>query len=225
MATIKTQGGKVILKNGKVSCECCGGGAPECNPNLILNQYNTIQISEEKYIQIYNGGTWSISTNFTEKVIIVRPGSTVTCDSDGSGSGSFFSSGCDAQAFGIIGSGSYNQVTVPAFGSTFTQTGTTEVSYALSYSLIRKKETIDNVDSFIYSIRYNISFTGSRPFQRPNLISTTNYRITYPPELGYFKAGTANINSNQLDIYSEAFIIGNTDYTSSASFSASFSPN
>lgn len=63
MPTVKTQGGKVITKNGRVSCECCIT-TDDC---LIGSAYDAIsgwqEISSAQYAQFYAGGTWLISAS------------------------------------------------------------------------------------------------------------------------------------------------------------------
>lgn len=56
MATIKTQGGKVILKNGKVSCECCSS---ICNLNLNSSG------GDAGYIQTFPVNTGEIGFDIT----------------------------------------------------------------------------------------------------------------------------------------------------------------
>jgi hypothetical protein len=65
MATIKTQGGKVLTKDGKVSCECCVEcPSPEENVfNDLLNK-QIFEITKEEYNKIYNGATWDISIEY-----------------------------------------------------------------------------------------------------------------------------------------------------------------
>jgi hypothetical protein len=61
MATIKTQNGKVILKNGKVSCKCCG---IICNGAFGTTDENVFQISKEEYDAYVKGGTWDVNVVF-----------------------------------------------------------------------------------------------------------------------------------------------------------------
>jgi hypothetical protein len=50
MATIKTQVGKIITKNGKVSCECCGCAYPF--------DFFTLLIASQKQINFGNNSFW-----------------------------------------------------------------------------------------------------------------------------------------------------------------------
>jgi hypothetical protein len=50
MATVKTQGGKVILKDGKVSCECCATCVFGCGfysaPDLLIGNYTASDLPD-----------------------------------------------------------------------------------------------------------------------------------------------------------------------------------
>ncbi len=56
MATIKLQDGKVILKGGRVSCECCENGYTICidNSNQILDNSWRVELNGN-FIAIYDG--------------------------------------------------------------------------------------------------------------------------------------------------------------------------
>jgi hypothetical protein len=69
MATIKLQNGKVITKDGKVSCECCGGADVDCNESFQITDRNVFQITKEEYNEYVRGGTWSVSLNETQSEI------------------------------------------------------------------------------------------------------------------------------------------------------------
>jgi hypothetical protein len=51
--TIKTQGGKVITKDGKVSCECCCDQTCSCSPFCGFTQ---IQVQDGKILDGCNDG-------------------------------------------------------------------------------------------------------------------------------------------------------------------------
>jgi hypothetical protein len=68
--TVKTQGGKVITKGGKVSCECCGG--EECGSPPPFRC--VIPITEEQYKSIRRGGSYSINASFSDEQSIVCSG-------------------------------------------------------------------------------------------------------------------------------------------------------
>jgi hypothetical protein len=58
MATIKLQNGKVITKDGKVSCECC-----YCNTEFDINSQNVFEITKEEHDSYRKGGVWNFSGN------------------------------------------------------------------------------------------------------------------------------------------------------------------
>jgi hypothetical protein len=57
--TIKTQGGKVITKGGKVSCECCDPD-PDPDPECPVNSFEECRVSE---FQVYFDSDFSRSLN------------------------------------------------------------------------------------------------------------------------------------------------------------------
>jgi hypothetical protein len=62
MATIKRkQNGKIITKDGKVSCECCG---VICSGAFETTDENVFQISKEEYDAYVSGGIWNVSVVF-----------------------------------------------------------------------------------------------------------------------------------------------------------------
>lgn len=63
MPTVKTQNGKVVTKDGKVSCECCQDNcytdlANEFDPPATTDEW--IDLSSASYANILAGGDWSI---------------------------------------------------------------------------------------------------------------------------------------------------------------------
>jgi hypothetical protein len=60
MATIKLQGGEVILKDGKASCLCCG----DC-PTEEQSPYGII-LSEEQYNNFNSGGNYTMNAILSE---------------------------------------------------------------------------------------------------------------------------------------------------------------
>jgi hypothetical protein len=82
--TIKTQGGKVITKDGKVSCECCGCGGPTSGQNVF-------EITKQEYDSYKKGGTWNISSDWVQ-----FESANPNCIANGTGSGSVSAtqSGC-----------------------------------------------------------------------------------------------------------------------------------
>lgn len=64
MPTVKTQNGKVVTKDGKVSCECCQDNcytdlANEFDPPATTGEWTNL--SPASYANILAGGDWSIS--------------------------------------------------------------------------------------------------------------------------------------------------------------------
>jgi hypothetical protein len=59
MATIKTKNGKVLIKDGKVSCECCETGYTLCidNTNQILDNSWNVEINGN-FIAYYDGSAF-----------------------------------------------------------------------------------------------------------------------------------------------------------------------
>ncbi len=74
--TIKTQGGKVITKDGKVSCECCEG-CPSDSPSPY-----GIVLTKEQYNNFKKGGDYTMSAVLSE----TRTGEG-SCSSNLNGSG------------------------------------------------------------------------------------------------------------------------------------------
>jgi hypothetical protein len=78
MATIAIQKGKVVLKDGKVSCECCG-----CNADFSISDQNVFEITKQEYDAYKKGGTWNISSDWVQ-----FESANPNCIATGSGSGS-----------------------------------------------------------------------------------------------------------------------------------------
>jgi hypothetical protein len=60
---IKTQNGKILTKNGRVSCECCEVFIICEKPLSSLVDYNTFEITREEYEYYLNGGKISLDYN------------------------------------------------------------------------------------------------------------------------------------------------------------------
>lgn len=82
MATIKTQDGKVVLKDGKTSCTCCGGICPE-----ITRDYTVI--SKEMYDALKSGGNFFATGSASEST---------GCSFSGTENGIVPSGNCEASA-------------------------------------------------------------------------------------------------------------------------------
>jgi hypothetical protein len=92
MATIKTntniQGFKnIILRNGKVSCECCPCRGP-------TSGYNVFEITKQQYEEYRNGGTWNVSTYWSQYEFVPGDPSNCTAVSIITASTSEQASGC-----------------------------------------------------------------------------------------------------------------------------------
>ena len=57
MPTIKTQGGKVVTKDGKVSCNCCVSCTQAIGLAVNFPGFREIEINALEFAQIYAGGT------------------------------------------------------------------------------------------------------------------------------------------------------------------------
>jgi len=55
MPTVKRNGSNIILKNGKVSCDCCQQIV--CTPDGVGSSYRDIQITSSQFAELYAGGT------------------------------------------------------------------------------------------------------------------------------------------------------------------------
>ena len=62
MATIKRNGAKVVLKDGKVACGCCDepGQCDELFCERTDIDLNIFEITREEYLNYKNGGVWNI---------------------------------------------------------------------------------------------------------------------------------------------------------------------
>ncbi len=88
--TIKTQGGKVITKDGKVSCECCGGGGCECG-----NLAGAISLTKQQYNTFRLGGDWIMNAVMNESY---QFGGDEGCSVDITDSGMFLANSCSNAA-------------------------------------------------------------------------------------------------------------------------------
>lgn len=89
MSKIKLNNNKVIITNGKASCECCG-----CKDNFLITDRNVFEITKQEHDQYKKGGTWNCNLNFQirESVLSVTP----PCNSSGGASKTFsvYQEGC-----------------------------------------------------------------------------------------------------------------------------------
>jgi hypothetical protein len=65
MATVKLQDGKVVLKDRKVSCECCGG--KDCRMSFGVSDKNVFEITKQEYDRYFNGRTWLFEGSFSAR--------------------------------------------------------------------------------------------------------------------------------------------------------------
>jgi hypothetical protein len=52
MPIVKTQGGKVVTKDGKVSCECC----VSCEQQALTSDWRQFELTQAEYFALYAGG-------------------------------------------------------------------------------------------------------------------------------------------------------------------------
>jgi hypothetical protein len=99
MATIKLQNGKVITKDGKVSCECC---ETICNESFLIPDRNVFQITKQEHDQYEKGGTWNCDINFQQRESVSTP----QCSAIGGASRTFstYQKGC-SHAFEFFANG------------------------------------------------------------------------------------------------------------------------
>ena len=103
MATVKLQNGRVILKDGKVSCSCCNCiyTEEEWQSVTASSPANVFEITKEEFNQYFKGGSWQVDTNWTQGELVASE--TPNCVATGTGSGSIneFAEGCNHFVQGI----------------------------------------------------------------------------------------------------------------------------
>lgn len=81
MPTIKLHGGKVVLKNGKPSCECCS--SQTCSYGIAAGVH--VELTQAQYIALYAGGTLTASASGSGNSSGYDPGFGVTVNALASG--------------------------------------------------------------------------------------------------------------------------------------------
>jgi hypothetical protein len=102
--TIKTQDGKVITKDGKVSCDCCNCiyTEEEWQSATASSPANVFEITKEEFDQYYNGGTWQVDTQWIAREVVTSNTPNCVSDSTDSGSINAFAEGCNHFVEGIV---------------------------------------------------------------------------------------------------------------------------
>lgn len=161
MATIKTQNGKVITKDGKVSCECCG-----CSGAFSITDQNVFQITKEEHDAYKKGGTWNVFVNWFATELVTSQ--TPNCTSSANDSGSF--TGTAIGCFHFV-SGDVNGTTTytgPCFGDI-----TANYSFGNSVQLLLKFENGNYYAKYIVSSNVSNSELTSSPFGYPQTVNFT----------------------------------------------------
>jgi hypothetical protein len=202
MATIKTQNGKVILKNGKVSCECCG---EICDGEFETTDQNVFQISKEQYNAYASGGIWHVSTTWTQ-IESADPfeDSTITVSGTGSGSVSLFQEGCIHNVSGIA----ISNITFSEDEESYVVQS--EFGFGISLSL--------KIDNSTDNTKYYAKYIG---FSNVSSSELTESPTGYPPNVNF------NIDGNNLiafgDWYPGFSSFNNYTNNSTATLNATFS--
>jgi hypothetical protein len=98
MATIKLQNGKVITKDGKVSCECC---EKECF-SAYYTGLNVFEITKQEFNSYVRGGNWNVEARFNSNTTYnLRPDCVLTQIITANGETSDFQKGCIHRVDGV----------------------------------------------------------------------------------------------------------------------------
>lgn len=101
--TVKRNGDRVILKDGRVSCSCCECiyTEEEWQGVTVSSPANVFEITKEEFNQYFKGGNWQVDTNWTQGELVTSQ--TPNCVATGTGSGSVneFAEGCNHFVEGI----------------------------------------------------------------------------------------------------------------------------
>jgi hypothetical protein len=159
MATIKRKpNGKIITKNGKVSCTCCAcvsGFTKREYPYTNNDRVFWEQISKDQYDAILNGGNFTLNVSGSQSESATVSNQPATSNGTMSGNVSFIkNSGCRLQAAtGLFGVATY---TASWLGTTLTQTPPAKIFYRISFYL----ENIKNQNITEYFLFYYIEIIG-----------------------------------------------------------------
>ena len=193
MATIKLQNGKVITKDGKVSCECCF-----CNSDFSITDQNVFEITRQEHDAYKRGGTWNFTGNWTANELVTSE--TPNCTSYGSSSinNSKSSSGCIYNiSFQTSASNTY---TGPCFGDI-----TVDYSFGTSFTYLLKYENEKFYAKYILDSNVSSSTLESSPTGYPrtvnfsvdgnNLIAFGNWNPGWSSYSGYQNTSSITISA------------------------------
>jgi hypothetical protein len=130
MAAIALQDGKVVLKDGKVSCSCCD----ECDENFLITDQNVFEITKAEYDGYRNGGNWSIESSWNQYENYSEDFGSATAVGSGYGIVSGFASGCYHSGFGTMETSTTYSFT-PEEGDPYSFTQEGQAQFGISLSL------------------------------------------------------------------------------------------
>lgn len=188
MPTVKTQDGKVVTKDGKVSCECCEVLDPcitSASSPPFIDFTNMTEITSAQYATLFASGTYSLSatTNYVFDATITDQAGTDpwSGSSIGSGATSFnTASGCFATAEIIsFGSGiaiseylisntnwSYNGIFTRRLGTNASAFFVTFGGSGNNFFGLTRLRSVNPMSKSVFStinIPANTDYTGNRP--------------------------------------------------------------
>lgn len=162
MPTIKLQNNKVILKNNKASCECCG-----CNEAFSITDQNVFEITKSEHDAYKKGGTWNINGNWSGNELVTSETPNCTSTGNNSVSHSQSSSGCYHHiSFETNASTTY---TGPCFGNI-----TTNYSFGTDFNVLLKYENEKFYAKYIIISNVSSSELTSSPTGYP---ATVNFSV------------------------------------------------
>jgi hypothetical protein len=159
MATIKLQNGKVITKDGKVSCSCC-----YCNNEFDINSQNVFEITKEEHNAYRRGGVWNISgiQSLNELVSSQTP----ICTSNGSDLISYSINKSESCSYDINFSTNAQQTYAGPCSGNYTQEYSFETTVNISLRYINKKFYV----KYIMNSNVSSSELTSSPFGYPAVV-------------------------------------------------------
>lgn len=217
MPIVKRNGSNIIVKDGKVSCECCAVADPcitSASSPAFSDYTNWIEITLDQYVALFGSGTWSLaaSTSYSFSATITDELGTDpwSGSSVGSGSTSFSTgSGCLASATLNFGTGTATSewligTSTWGYNIVFTRRlGTNDGKYYLTFGgfgdnffgLTRLRSTNPMGKSVFATVNVPVTtaYTGTSPTQ--NQVTSTSYGDT-----AIFKLGGTNLSSIALNV-------------------------
>jgi hypothetical protein len=191
MATIKLQNGKVITKDGKVSCECC-----YCNSSFEITDQNVFEITKEEHDKYRLGGTWNFTGNFTASELVTSETPNCTGNTNTQINNSMDASGCQHNVnFSTDASFEY---TGPCFGDI-----TIDYSFGTNLLVLLKYENQKFYAKYILNSILSSSEITSSPFGYPtanfsvdgnNLIAFGNWDPSWRSYPGYQNTSSITIS-------------------------------